>query len=32
MNFFTLLNREIRAYFVSPVAWVVLFFFLLLTG
>lgn len=32
MNFFTLLNREIRAYFLSPVAWVVLFFFLLLTG
>lgn len=30
--FFTLLMREIRAYFVSPVAWVVLFFFLLLTG
>lgn len=32
MNFFTLLNREIRAYFFSPVAWIVLFFFLLLTG
>ncbi len=32
MNFFTLLNREIRAYFLAPVAWVVLFFFLLLTG
>jgi ABC-2 type transport system permease protein len=32
MNFFTLLNREIRAFFLSPVAWVVLFFFLLLTG
>ncbi len=32
MNFFTLLNREVRAYFLSPVAWVVLFFFLLLTG
>ncbi|MFM8457581.1 MAG: ABC transporter permease, partial [Chthoniobacterales bacterium] len=32
MTFFTLLNREIRAYFLSPVAWVVLFFFLLLTG
>lgn len=32
MKFFTLLNREIRAYFLSPVAWVVLFFFLLLTG
>jgi ABC-2 type transport system permease protein len=32
MNFFTLLAREIRAYFLSPVAWVVLFFFLLLTG
>jgi ABC-2 type transport system ATP-binding protein len=32
MNFFTLLNREIRAYFLSPVAWVVMFFFLLLTG
>ena len=32
MNFFTLLNREIRAYFLSPVAWVVWFFFLLLTG
>ncbi len=32
MNFFTLLNREIRAYFLSPVAWIVLFFFLLLTG
>jgi len=32
MNFFTLLRREIRAYFLSPVAWVVLFFFLLMTG
>lgn len=32
MIFLTLLNREIRAYFLSPVAWVVLFFFLLLTG
>jgi ABC-2 type transport system permease protein len=32
MTFLTLLNREIRAYFLSPVAWVVLFFFLLLTG
>lgn len=32
MAFFTLLNREIRAYFLSPVAWAVLFFFLLLTG
>ncbi len=32
MTFFTLLNREIRAYFLSPVAWIVLFFFLLLTG
>lgn len=30
--FFTLLNRELRAYFLSPVAWAVLFFFLLLTG
>jgi ABC-2 type transport system permease protein len=32
LTFFTLLNREIRAFFLSPVAWVVLFFFLLLTG
>ncbi len=32
MAFFTLLNREVRAYFLSPVAWAVLFFFLLLTG
>jgi len=32
MTFLTLLNREIRAYFLSPVAWIVLFFFLLLTG
>jgi len=32
MTFLTLINREIRAYFLSPVAWVVLFFFLLLTG
>jgi len=32
MTFLTLLGREIRAYFLSPVAWVVLFFFLLLTG
>ncbi len=28
----TLFLREVRAYFVSPVAWVVLCFFLLLTG
>ncbi|MEI7865548.1 MAG: ABC transporter permease [Chthoniobacterales bacterium] len=32
MTFLTLLNREIRAYFLAPVAWIVLFFFLLLTG
>jgi len=32
MTFLTLLNREVRAYFLSPVAWIVLFFFLLLTG
>ncbi len=32
MNFFTLLRREIRAFFLSPIAWVVLFFFLLMTG
>ena len=32
MAFFTLLNREVRAYFLSPVAWAVLYFFLLLTG
>jgi len=32
LTFLTLLNREIRAYFLSPVAWIVLFFFLLLTG
>ena len=32
LTFLTLLNREIRAFFLSPVAWVVLFFFLLLTG
>lgn len=30
--FLTLLARELRAYFLSPVAWAVLFFFLLLTG
>lgn len=31
-TFLTLLNREIRAYFHSPIAFVVLVFFLLLTG
>ena len=31
-KFFTLLSREIKAFFYSPVAYVVLFFFLILTG
>jgi len=31
-KFFTLLNREIKSFFYSPVAYVVLFFFLILTG
>ncbi len=31
-RFFTLLGRELKSYFYSPIAYVVLFFFLLLTG
>jgi ABC-2 type transport system permease protein len=31
-KFLTLLNREVKFYFYSPIAYVVLFFFLLLTG
>jgi ABC-2 type transport system permease protein len=31
-KFFTLLGREIRSYFYSPVAYIVLLFFLLLSG
>lgn len=31
-KFLTLLGREVKSYFYSPIAYVVLFFFLLLTG
>jgi len=31
-RFLTLLGREVKSYFYSPIAYVVLFFFLLLTG
>ncbi len=31
-KFFTLLSREIRSYFYSPIAYIVLLFFLLLSG
>jgi ABC-2 type transport system permease protein len=31
-KFFTLLTREVRGYFYSPIAYIVLVFFLLLTG
>lgn len=31
-KFFTLLDREIKSFFNSPIAYVVLFFFLILTG
>ncbi len=31
-KFFTLLNREVRSYFYSPIAYIVLVFFLLLCG
>src|SRR5438105_5815107 len=31
-KFFTLLSREIRAYFYSPIAYIVLVFFLLVSG
>lgn len=31
-KFLTLLNREVKSYFYSPTAYIVLFFFLLLTG
>src|SRR6476661_6532784 len=31
-KFFTLLGREVRSYFYSPVAYIVLVFFLLLSG
>jgi ABC-2 type transport system permease protein len=31
-KFFALLGRELKSYFYSPIAWVVMFFFLLLNG
>ena len=31
-KFYTLLAREIRSYFYSPIAYIVLVFFLLVTG
>ena len=31
-KFFTLLVREVRSYFYSPIAYIVLVFFLLLSG
>jgi ABC-2 type transport system permease protein len=31
-TFFTLLGREVKSFFYSPIAYVVLFYFLLLTG
>ena len=31
-NFFILLGREISAFFYTPIAYVVLFYFLVLTG
>ena len=31
-KFYTLLSREIRSYFYSPIAYVVLVFFLLISG
>jgi len=31
-TFFTLLDREVKSFFYSPIAYVVLFYFLLLTG
>jgi len=31
-KFFTLFSREIRSYFYSPIAYIVLVFFLLVTG
>ncbi len=31
-KFYTLLSREVRSYFYSPIAYIVLFFFLLLSG
>ncbi len=31
-KFFTLLSREVRSYFYSPIAYIVLVFFLLITG
>jgi len=31
-KFFALLGRELKSYFYSPIAWVVMFFFLFLTG
>ncbi len=31
-KFFTLLSREIRSYFYSPIAYIVLVFFLLVSG
>jgi ABC-2 type transport system permease protein len=31
-KFLTLLGREVRSYFYSPIAYIVLVFFLLLTG
>ena len=31
-TFLTLLGREVKSYFYQPIAYVVLFYFLLLTG
>ena len=31
-NFFILLDREVKSYFYSPIAYIVLFFFLIVTG
>src|ERR1700704_2555383 len=31
-KFYTLLSREVRSYFYSPIAYIVLFFFLLVSG
>ena len=31
-NFYTLLSREIRSYFYSPIAYIVLVFFLIVSG
>src|SRR5207247_2609252 len=31
-KFYTLLSREVRSYFYSPIAYIVLIFFLIITG